>query len=314
MRTALKSHVATRQFHVTCLARSFSSYKLQCPLCNQSLAEFSRSSSISASSLFHGCMIDVESPPTNRGLNSMVRPAGFPPRPETPEFLCCRRIGPPPQFEPSNDRRMGWSPSPKAHFSEWAVEWLCVGCSRTVDLSHAPPSDAPPCPQCSNVPKMVVDVAASQHWFWCPRCQRRLEACVVEPPIPQGESVALPATPGPIEPHGTSLRLGRSPCYSPRQRSWLLCPLISLVLAGAERAHGVPLHSSGPRQQVPPDQERFWLSTAQDIIDSLIARFRTFHPNLQLLWNCRDQIRGQEVIICLRVCRRDVSPGTYLKH
>ena len=64
-----------------------------------------------------------------------------------------------------------------------------------VDLSDAPRSDSPPCPQCSNVPSMVVDVPGSQHWFWCSRCQRRLEPSVVEPPIPQGESVALPATP-----------------------------------------------------------------------------------------------------------------------
>ena len=50
-------------FHVTCLARSFSSCGLQCPLCNQSLAEFSMSSSFPASSFFHGCMIDVDRPP-----------------------------------------------------------------------------------------------------------------------------------------------------------------------------------------------------------------------------------------------------------
>ena len=54
--------------------------------------------------------------------------------------------------------------------------------------------------------------------------------------------------------------------------------MISLALAGAERAHGVPLYSTGPRQPVPPDQERFWLSTAQDIIDSLIAHFRAISP------------------------------------
>ena len=125
-------------FYVTCLARSFSSCGLQCPFCNQSLAEFSRYSSFSASSLFHGCMIDVNRSPTNRGLNSMVLLAGFPPRPETPVFFCCRRIGPPPQFEPSNDHRMEWSPSPVAHSEEWAAGWLCVGCSRTVDLSDAP--------------------------------------------------------------------------------------------------------------------------------------------------------------------------------
>ena len=221
-------------------------------------------------------------PPTNRGLNSMVLPAGFLPRPETPVFLCCRRIGPPPQFEPSNDRRMEWSPSPVAHSSEWAAEWLCVGCSRTVDLSDAPCSVSPPCPQCSNVPTMVVDVPGSQHWFWCPSCQRRLEPCVVEPPIPQSESVALPATPRDWFTQGPSNRMGRlngwgdPPITAPGNgtQSWLPCPLISLALAGAERAHGVPLYSTRPRQPVPPDQERFWLSTAQDIIDSLIAHFR----------------------------------------
>ena len=150
----------------------------------------------------------------------------------------------------------------------------------------SPPSDAPPCPQCSNVPTVVVDVAASLHWFWCPRCQLRLEACVVEPPIPQGDSVALPATPRDWFTQGPSSRMGRlygwgdPPITAPGSgtQSWLLCSLISLALAGAERAHGVPLYSTGPRQPVPPDQERFWLSTAQDIIDSLIAHFRTFSP------------------------------------
>ena len=39
--------------------------------------------------------------------DSLVVPSGFPPRPESPLFLCCPRVGPPPQFEPSMDRRMG---------------------------------------------------------------------------------------------------------------------------------------------------------------------------------------------------------------
>ena len=90
-----------------------------------------------------------------------------------------------------------------AHSSEWAAEWLCVGCSRTVDLSDVPRSDSP------HVPTMVVDVPGSQHWFWCPRCQRRLEPCVVEPPTPQGESVALPATPRDWFTQGPSSRMGR---------------------------------------------------------------------------------------------------------
>ena len=75
-----------RQFvHVVCLARSFSSCGVDCPFCNQSLAEFARSSSFMASSLFHGCMVDLDRTPSNHGLNSMVLPNGF----------CCLRLGPP---------------------------------------------------------------------------------------------------------------------------------------------------------------------------------------------------------------------------
>ena len=40
--------------------------RLDCPFCNQSLAVFARSSSFMASSLFHGCMIDFDLPPSNQ--------------------------------------------------------------------------------------------------------------------------------------------------------------------------------------------------------------------------------------------------------
>ena len=116
--------------------------------------------------------------------------------------------------------------------------------------------------------------------------------------------VALPATPRDWFTQGPSSRMGRlfgwgDPSVTAPgsgTQSWLLCPLISLALAGAERAHGVPLYSTGLRQPVPPDQERFWLSTAQDIIDSLIAHFRTLSPSLRLLLNRRDQTRGQGTV------------------
>ena len=61
-----------RQFaHVVCLARYFSSRGVDCPFCDQSLADFARSSSL----LFHGCMIDLDLPPSNQGLNSLVLPS-----------------------------------------------------------------------------------------------------------------------------------------------------------------------------------------------------------------------------------------------
>ena len=55
--------------HTICLARSFSSRGVDCPFCNQSLAEFARSSSFLASSLFHGCMVDLDRPPSNQISN-----------------------------------------------------------------------------------------------------------------------------------------------------------------------------------------------------------------------------------------------------
>ena len=66
-----------QRLHVTCLARSFSSRRVNCPLCNQSIAEFARSSSFLASSLFHGCFVDFDVPPSNRGTNFLVLPGDF---------------------------------------------------------------------------------------------------------------------------------------------------------------------------------------------------------------------------------------------
>ena len=88
--------------------------------------------------LFHGCSIDCHRPPSNRGLDFLVVPSGFPSRPESPVFLCGARAGPPPQFEPSMDRRMEWSPSPPWTFREWAAQWLCVSCNKTADfIAHS---------------------------------------------------------------------------------------------------------------------------------------------------------------------------------
>ena len=255
-----------QSLHVVCLARSFSSCGLQCPLCNQWLAEFARSSSSTASTLFRGCVIDVHRPPSNRGLGSLVVPSGFPPRSESPVLLCCTRLGPPPEFEPSMDRRMGWSPSQPLNSSERAARWLCVGCNRTADPSHIPQSVPPPGLQCATPSTTVVDCVNSKHWFWCVRCQCRTGNVQSEatPQVPCA-SVALPVSPrdwfiqGPLSQRGHLYGWGDSPITAPGSgtRSWLLCPLISLALASAERARNVTLYSTGPRQLVPLPQERF---------------------------------------------------------
>ena len=59
-------------------------------------------------------------------------------------------------------------------------------------------------------------------------------------------------------------------------QSWLLCPFISLALAGAERARNVTLvlHWTSSACSLP--QERFWLS--QPIIDALTAHSQSLSP------------------------------------
>ena len=171
-------------FLVTCLARSLSSCGLQCPLCNQSLAEFSRSSSFSASCLFHGCMIDVDRPSTKDEFSGSSRDASVPLAVEL-------------AHHPSLSRRttagrgglhLLWHILPSGQLN---------GCALVVRERRTFRMFQPQIPSMSpgfEFAQHVVDVAASQHWFSCSRCQRRLEARVVEPPTPQGESAALPAT------------------------------------------------------------------------------------------------------------------------
>ena len=214
-------------------------------------------------------------------------PAGFPPRPETPVFLCCRRIG----RLPSLNHRMtvGWS----GLLLLWPIlqSGQLNGCALVVPeqwtsrMLHV------------QFHLHVLSVRMCPRWLWMFQvrsigsgvrvCQRRLEPCVVDPPIPQGESVALPATlrdhPGPIEPHGRLYGWGDPPITAPSNgtQSWLLCPLISLALAGAERAHGVPLCSTGPRQPVP--------SRSRTV---LLQSYRAHSSAVLLTHLCRDLLLG----------------------
>ena len=80
-----------QRLHVRCLANSFTACGLRCPACNQDLSDFAASGEFQASAIFHECIVDVDSPPPNRGINSMVVPQGFPSPPEGFSLLCCHR-------------------------------------------------------------------------------------------------------------------------------------------------------------------------------------------------------------------------------
>ena len=260
-----------RQFaHVVCLARSFSSRGVDCPFCNQSLAVFARSSSFMASALFHGCMIDFDLPPSNQGLNSLVLPSGFPRPPDSMAVLCCRRVGPPPQFEELSDRRMEWSPSHHVTSDQWSPQWICARCSRSVGLQDFPSRPTSHCPQCSDSNlTFVLDCSSNVHWTWCSRCQQRGVEVPRSPfPVPQSVGVSGWFSRGPFSHMGRLYGWGDSPITPPGggPQSWLFCPLISLALESIEIARGVSRWSIGSRHPVPNPQREFWNPTALEII------------------------------------------------
>ena len=113
--------------------------------------------------------------PPNRAANSLVLPSGFPSPPENLS-LCCCRVGPPPQFEPSIDRRMEWSPVWQQSTSVWDLQWICVSCSRTVPAGDIPSCRQVPCGVCGDPSQMVVDFRSNERWNWCTRCQTRVES------------------------------------------------------------------------------------------------------------------------------------------
>ena len=153
-----------QRLHVTCLARSFSSRGVDCPFCNQSIAEFARSSSFLASSLFHGCLVDLDDLPSNRRTISLVLPLGFPRPPDDLTLMCCPRSGPPPDLEESTDRRMEWSPQQLSN--QWDPQWLCLRCGRSMELSQIPQRPDIVCSQCGvNCPTMIMDCREGSRWM-----------------------------------------------------------------------------------------------------------------------------------------------------
>ena len=160
-----------QEVHVGCLTQSFNACGARCPFCVQPLRE---SPVFQAAALFHGHSVTGQ--PTNRGANSLVLPSGFPRPPENLSLLCCCRVGPPPQFEPSVNRRMEWSPVWQQSTSAWDLQWICVSCSRTVPAGDIPSCPQVPCGVCGDPSHMVVDFRSNERWNWCTRCQTRVES------------------------------------------------------------------------------------------------------------------------------------------
>ena len=269
--------------HTVCLARSFSSRGVDCPFCNQSLADFARSSSFLASSLFHGHMVDLDRAPSNHAIDSLVVPDGFPlPPPIHP--LCCNRVGGPPEFEPLDDRRMEWSPlHPSTDgATSWVPQWVCRSCGASTSLLDIPPLDAVSCSLCSAASAIVFDRPSGRAVRFCVPCQRVVSHDSTF--AIQWHPLHHPVVTRPIGSRMVLFRVSihcmggvRAAPVSPGSgtQSWLFCPLISLGLAHAESNRGIPPYSTGSREHVPPEQSLFWSSHVPHIIQAYATHFLT---------------------------------------
>ena len=247
--------------HVSaCLARSFSSRGLDCPFCNQSFAFFANSSSFLASFFFHGCMVDLDRAPSNQAIDSFVVPDDFPPPPPIYPF-CCARVGGPPDFEPLDDRRMEWSPlhPSSAHgATSWVPQWVCRSCEHPLRFL-------------TSLRWMQLHVlCVPLHLQSClTNLLLAVRFCVLcQHVVPHDSTVAnqvVSSPPSSVDPPRLVLASfvfqfivwGSSRPSPPSSESWFFCPLVSLGLALAESNRGIPLYSTGSREQVPPNQSLF---------------------------------------------------------
>ena len=76
--------------------------------------------------------------------------------------------------------------------------------------------------------------------------------------------------------------------------------------AGAERGRGVSLYSVGCCQTLPAIQERFWMSTAAAIINSLTSHFHSLSPQSAVALELQSPNTWSGVTISQLVCRRGV--------
>ena len=103
-----------------------------------------------------------------------------PPEPACVRPLCCRRLGPAPDFPELSCRRMVWAPVAQRaagtigsnHITSWTEEWQCQRCSSTVGLAvAAPPGNQEICNRCCRPQTWEFDaVSAAGRWLCYPSC------------------------------------------------------------------------------------------------------------------------------------------------
>ena len=241
--------------HLDCLVRSFNLCGVRCPFCQTDL------SSLAGSSQFQqilGRPIQFDQPIPDPIHQPMV------PVPPMIWPLCCPQVGGPPDFALLEDRRMEWSPiQPDASGSSaWTFQWVCLTCSRTLNVNDVHPMPEATCPGCQQNAGAVLDVTTGNVRRVCTSCN-----CVVTVPDAVEERRDWFSS-GPLTRLGPLYGWGSSSPSLPGEglQSWLFCPVISLGLLVVEARRAVPAYSTGPRAPGPDSQAQFWTSRARDVI------------------------------------------------
>ena len=179
--------------------------------------------------------LDLSPPAPLDGSRS--QPAAGLPQPRPPESmfcLCHRLLGGYPDFRPLFERRMHWAPTaehgPTGEVTAWTEEWLCNGCSGSVSLASAWPTQPHVnCPRCQGESVWVFDAVTQAGEWRCTQCMQdafvasvgaahRLAGAVASPQLssqpavgPDSPPPTTRAAPGRGQPPDRSAQLGPAP-------------------------------------------------------------------------------------------------------
>ncbi|CAK0841880.1 unnamed protein product [Prorocentrum cordatum] len=174
-------------FHLGCRA-DLARHLGEATTCPQCRARLPTTAELRAWCAAQGVDIDRPPPPARdasaqavpdySGFRSYARGEEPPPRePPLLRALCCRRLGPPPEFSEVPDRRVEWSPEIAARdtngmITQWLESWLCPRCgARCAVDAIAPQSGQQMCARCLEQGAWTAEAGTAEGEWRCALCE-----------------------------------------------------------------------------------------------------------------------------------------------
>ncbi|CAK0791015.1 unnamed protein product, partial [Prorocentrum cordatum] len=216
-------------FHLGCRA-DLARHLGEATACPQCRARLPTTAELRAWCTAQGVDIDRPPPPAHdtsaqaapdyNGFRSYARGKEPPPlEPPLLRALCCRRLGPPPEFSEVPDRRMEWSPEiaerdTNGRITQWLESWLCPRCgARCAVDTIAPQGGQQMRARCLEPGTWAAEAGTAEGEWRCALCEPDAwtrEVPSASPPAPPG-----PEPPPPAPPPGPERAAARPPQHSP---------------------------------------------------------------------------------------------------